>query len=406
MKKETTKNARKTILLLFSFIFFLLSSANNVSALTCAVRAGVCNAGETPLLRMQATNNSHAGFVGSSAYNNIICCSEAGVTIGTSCAVGPLWNSFDVFLELQALDNSHVEEKTFSNYVNNACISVNTGYISCSYETGNCPAGSECLASISASRNAHIGDCGSYATKVCCGIGAGGGLVPCGRHIDDPTTAILENTPCTLCHFFLLVKRIVDFLFIDIALPLLALGVIALGVSLIASRGNPERLAKGKHFFKEFGVGVAIVIGSWIIIETIIGGVVSGARPWSNWMTLSCPVAPCDDATSDPSDDETPPVCETANGEDSQNCPTDCPCDFNDSCDPVIERIGLGNPEACPDCAVCGNGIVDAGEYCDPGPPLVIRGLNPANGCVIFGYKSGDLNCTQDCQIDLSDCSR
>ena len=157
----------KTAIFLFGFflVFLLFLPANSASALTCAVRAGACNAGETPLLRMLATNNSHAGFVGSSAYTNLICCSEAGVTIGTNCA-----GNFDTFLKLSAADNAHVEKNTFLNYTNNACISFDVGAVSCFYQNGACATGA-CLASISADTNAHIGDCAAYSEKVCCGPG-------------------------------------------------------------------------------------------------------------------------------------------------------------------------------------------------------------------------------------------
>jgi len=38
-----------------------------------------------------------------------------------------------------------------------------------------------------------------------------GHLVPCGRNSDDPgTTTNNEELPCTLCHFFLLLKNIFD----------------------------------------------------------------------------------------------------------------------------------------------------------------------------------------------------
>jgi len=173
--RRSGNDVKRPILLIFSFIFFLFLPANNVSALTCAVRAGACNAGETALLRMKATGNSHAGFVGSSAYNNLICCSETGQTVAINCAA----NS-DVFLKLQQVANSHVQKKSFINYANNACISISSNPLwitTCGYDNNiNCTnqvgAGYSCLAEISRDTNAHISSCGAantYTTSVCCG---------------------------------------------------------------------------------------------------------------------------------------------------------------------------------------------------------------------------------------------
>lgn len=175
MKKKVAENIRGIILLPFSFMFLFLLSANSVSALNCAVRAGACNAGETALLKMQAMNNSHAGFIGSSAYNNLICCSEAGQTVDISCAA----NS-DVFLRLQQATNSHVQKKSFITYANNACIAISSNplwIITCGYDNNiNCTnqvgAGYSCLAEISGDTNAHISSCNAantYTTSVCCG---------------------------------------------------------------------------------------------------------------------------------------------------------------------------------------------------------------------------------------------
>lgn len=159
----------KIAVFVFSISVFFIIFSNNASALTCAVRAGACNLGETPLLKMQVTDNSHAEFLTETNYNNYICCSEAGVTIGTACTGG---SDSDIFLKLHSATNSHVEKNTSANYSNDACVSVDIGSIVCGYST-NCSTfgggGYTCLGEISGNTNAHIGDCGSaYTEKVCC----------------------------------------------------------------------------------------------------------------------------------------------------------------------------------------------------------------------------------------------
>lgn len=151
--------------LLGSFIFLgIFGSVNSAqAALTCQVRNGACVGAEIALLRMSDAVNAHAGLEGSSVYSHRICCEDdAGVvTISNNC-LAPI---NDTFLHLLASDNAHVD--SLGGYANDACISVNSGAISCSYQNGACATGA-CLASISANTNAHIGDCVAYPRKVCC----------------------------------------------------------------------------------------------------------------------------------------------------------------------------------------------------------------------------------------------
>ena len=233
-----------------------------------------------------------------------------------------------------------------------------------------------------------------------------GGIVPCGRHADDPTTAVLESSPCSFCHIFLIIKRVIDLLLVYVLIPLATLGFVIVGALFLSAVGNPEQVGKAKTALKIIGGGALLAFSAWILIELFISAAVPNASPWRSWSSLTCPVAPCDkDNLCEPtltilgSDNE---------GEDAQNCPTDCKCNFNDICGDIpSEEIGIaGEPETCPDCAVCGNGTVDVGEYCDPSPLVIRGGVNPVGGCAIFGYSAGDLGCTDDCRIDLSGCAR
>ena len=220
-----------------------------------------------------------------------------------------------------------------------------------------------------------------------------GGIIPCGRNADDPTTNILENSPCSLCHIFILVKKIIDLSLLYAVFPLIVLLLAIAGLFFIISGGDPQKISKAKSILKGIGIGIIITFFSWLAIELIIMMIVPSSAPWKDWSTISCPVPPCDN------DDN----CETDKGEDAQNCPTDCPyCDFDGICDPV-EEIGGGLPESCIDCSECGDGVVDVGEFCDG---AVIRGITAtSDNCKIYGFSSGRLACTDDCQIDLSACS-
>lgn len=82
--------------------------------------------------------------------------------LGNSCS-----GNFDTVAKLSSTTNAHVEQKTQTNYLNSACISVNTGTISTSYQSTNCNGHDAILASISGVTNAQIGNSSAYSTKIC-----------------------------------------------------------------------------------------------------------------------------------------------------------------------------------------------------------------------------------------------
>lgn len=117
------------------------------------------------------------------------------------------------------------------------------------------------------------------------------GFVPCGRSTDDLTTpGIDESTPCSLCHLFVLSKRIIDFVTINIIVPLGALMFIIGGVMLLNARGEPERIAKGKKILTTAVIGFLIISTAWLIVNTIIVFFTPAGSPFQNWGTIDCPV--------------------------------------------------------------------------------------------------------------------
>jgi len=99
----------------------------------------------------------------------------------------------------------------------------------------------------------------------------GGGLVPCGRKSDDlDTSDICECCPCTFCHFFLLGKRITDFLLKDIFIPLLVLFITIAGVLFLFRGGSVKMIYQGKRVAIIAGVGGIILVGAWLVINTTL----------------------------------------------------------------------------------------------------------------------------------------
>jgi len=158
-------------------------------------------------------------------------------------------------------------------------------------------------------------DCDSGPTYTCpagipCPGGeCQGGLVPCGRTCDDPCTKNCECAPCTLCHLFVLFKRIVDFLTINIVFPLAILMIVVGGVMFLTAGGDPGRIGNAKKILTATVIGLAIILAAWLIVDTVIMFLVPSSSPFQNWETIDCPV--CGDGNCD-------------SGETTTNCPADC----------------------------------------------------------------------------------
>lgn len=112
-------------------------------------------------------------------------------------------------------------------------------------------------------------------------------LVPCGTSQD--------STPCSLCHLFVLGQNIVDFLTKAIAPSLAVLAFAWAGFKILTSGGSPGARQEGIKIIRNTIIGLLIVFGAWIIIDTLIvffAGTFfttsGGARLWN---TISC-VAP------------------------------------------------------------------------------------------------------------------
>ncbi len=112
-----------------------------------------------------------------------------------------------------------------------------------------------------------------------------GGLVPCGG----------IGCPCTLCHFTIMFRNIIDFVVFRIV-PLLAVLLVMIGgfMYIIAfinpSEGGSEALNRAKSLFKSVVVGLFIIYGAWLIINLFF--MVIGVNSWTGleggWWKIEC----------------------------------------------------------------------------------------------------------------------
>jgi hypothetical protein len=117
-----------------------------------------------------------------------------------------------------------------------------------------------------------------------------GGLVPCGRMCDDPCTIECECAPCTLCHLFVLAKRVIDFLTLNVLFPLAVLVIVIGGIMFLTAAGNPGRIETSKKILTSVVIGLLIIFLAWLIVDTIIMFMTKSGSPFQNWKTINCPV--------------------------------------------------------------------------------------------------------------------
>ncbi len=116
------------------------------------------------------------------------------------------------------------------------------------------------------------------------------GLVPCGLSEDDPEQPGDQTVPCQLCHFFVMLDGIIDFLLIKIVPSLAALMIAIGGGMYIVSQGNPEMLGRAKKLFTAVVIGLLIIYGAWLIVNTLL--MMIGVAEWTGlkegWWIIPC----------------------------------------------------------------------------------------------------------------------
>jgi hypothetical protein len=107
------------------------------------------------------------------------------------------------------------------------------------------------------------------------------GLVPCGGK---------GESPCEFCHFFVMFKNIMDFIFIEIVPPLAVLLIVWGGMLYIFSADNPGNIAKANSIFKSVAISLIIIYGAWLLINLFFQAI--GVQTWTgleSWWQIDCP---------------------------------------------------------------------------------------------------------------------
>lgn len=113
-----------------------------------------------------------------------------------------------------------------------------------------------------------------------------GGLIPCGKQVDNPATAEWkENAPCDSCSMVLMGQLTIEFL-VQIAAIFATLVIIIGGFLYIFAIGQPSTIEKAKSIIKYTLIGFAVVFIAWSIVNSILATVGYIDPLGGNWYTI------------------------------------------------------------------------------------------------------------------------
>jgi len=118
-------------------------------------------------------------------------------------------------------------------------------------------------------------------------VGARGGLVPCGRTMNDPDTPWDETERCGILHLFLLLRSILHFILWKIATVLLVLMLTIAGVMLFLDWGTTEMIIRIKSLTKSLIFGYLLIFFAWFITNFILGLLGYDFGLWGRWWEIS-----------------------------------------------------------------------------------------------------------------------
>lgn len=107
-------------------------------------------------------------------------------------------------------------------------------------------------------------------------------FVPCGNE---------GQADCSACHLAIMGNSILNWL-IGFMFVIFAVVMTVAGFGLVTSGGNPSALEAAKSKFVNAIVGLIIVLAAWILVDTIMRGVLAGTNGeiagWGPWSQISC----------------------------------------------------------------------------------------------------------------------
>ena len=128
---------------------------------------------------------------------------------------------------------------------------------------------------------------GGLTSSCVAGPDACGGLIPCGRMVDDPTTDIIESNPCSLCTLIYTVQLIIKFL-IKIAIVVALIAIAFGGFLYISAAGSQEAIEKAKSIIKYAIIGFIVILVAWVIIDSVLATAGYIDPIGGEWYMMNC----------------------------------------------------------------------------------------------------------------------
>lgn len=156
-------------------ITFILSCNLAFAVLDCEVKNTACIGNQLKVMGFSDYSNAHAEIYTENNYDYNLCCSDDSSTY-------TLLNTCDTeLLYLSNYTDAHGQKPSETSYSYPVCLDVDTTdgtEVLCSFSTGTCITGKECLFTVAMSEgtnqntNFHFGDCitDPYEEKFCCGF--------------------------------------------------------------------------------------------------------------------------------------------------------------------------------------------------------------------------------------------
>src|SRR3989338_1914141 len=104
------------------------------------------------------------------------------------------------------------------------------------------------------------------------------GLVPCNNNsgpvtitASDDSTTIVPATPCDFTAFMALINKVINFIFLQLAVHICAIMFFYAGFLMITAGGEAAGArTKAKTIFTNAVIGLALAAAAWLIIRTIL----------------------------------------------------------------------------------------------------------------------------------------
>ena len=126
--------------------------------------------------------------------------------------------------------------------------------------------------------------------NTCSNINSCGGIIPCGRHGNDPVTPWDDSAPCTFCHLVLLMQLLIEFL-LKLAAVVSILVIVYAGLRYMLAAGDTSGMQTAKTALRYALTGFAVVFISWALVSTILTMLGYIDPITGTWYAVDCGIA-------------------------------------------------------------------------------------------------------------------